>query len=140
MAKATKTTNTEETKVKKPVKKVTKEVAAIPANSGFAIIETGGKQYQVAPGEVIKIEKIKSDKALKEGDEVVFDKVMLVDSGNDTVDVGTPYITGAKVIGSLVEIGRNKKVVVIKYKQKSRYQKKNGHRQPFFKVKISKIS
>lgn len=139
MAKATKTTNTEETKVKKPAKKVTKEVAAVPATNGFAIIETGGKQYQVAPGQVIKIEKIKNDKALKEGDEVVFDKVMLVDSGNDSVDVGTPYIVGAKVVGSLVEIGRNKKVVVIRYKQKSRYQKKNGHRQPFFKVKITKI-
>lgn len=111
-------------------------------NGAFAIIETGGKQYRVAAGETIKIEKLKaqSAKEYKVGDDVSFDKVLLVDNGSDATDVGTPYITGAKVSGNIVEIGRNPKVTVIKYKQKSRYFKKNGHRQPFFKVKIEKIA
>jgi len=128
---------------KKTVKKTTKTK---PVNSGsFAIIETGGKQYRVAVGDTIKIEKLKeaaSAKATapKEGDAVVFDKVLLIDNGTDSTDIGTPYIDGAKVSGILVEIGRNAKVMVIKYKQKSRYFKRNGHRQPFFKVKIEKIS
>jgi large subunit ribosomal protein L21 len=124
--------------------KVGKDTA--PAlNGGFAVIETGGKQYRVAVGDAIKIEKLKeaaSAKATapKEGDSVVFDKVLLIDNGIDSTDIGTPYIDGAKVSGTLVEIGRNAKVIVIKYKQKSRYFKRNGHRQPFFKVKIDKIS
>lgn len=136
MAKAT---NTEKT-VKKVAKKAAPKKAEKAASStAFAVIETGGKQYQVAQGETIKVEKIKAKEALKEGDSITFDKVLLVDSG-DAVDVGTPYISGAKVTGSLVEIGRSPKVTVIKYKQKSRYFKKNGHRQPFFKIKIEKIA
>ncbi|MEK7116727.1 MAG: 50S ribosomal protein L21 [Patescibacteria group bacterium] len=108
-------------------------------------METGGKQYRVAVGDTIKIEKLKADSAKgsvepKEGDTVVFDKVLLVDNGADATDIGAPYLDGAKVSGTLVEIGRNAKVIVIKYKQKSRYFKKNGHRQPYFKVKIDKIS
>lgn len=102
----------------------------------FAIINTGGKQYKVSVGDTIKIEKIKGD--LKVGDKIVFDKVMLVEKGKDTT-IGTPYIKSAKVSGTLAEIGRNKTVEVIKYKQKSRYFKKNGHRQPWFKVKIESI-
>ncbi|MEQ1561131.1 MAG: 50S ribosomal protein L21 [Nitrospira sp.] len=102
----------------------------------FAIIATGGKQYKVSKGDVVKIEKIKGD--LKVGDKVVFDKVLLVDDGKDAT-IGTPYITKASVEGTLKEIGRNKTVEVIKYKQKSRYFKKNGHRQPWFKVEISGI-
>lgn len=107
-------------------------------DNSFAIIETGGKQYRVAVGDTIKIEAIKGE--LKEGDPVIFDKVLLIDNGTDSTDIGTPYIDGAKVSGTLVKIGRNAKVIVIKYKQKSRYFKKNGHRQPFFEVKIEKIS
>ncbi|MEK7669555.1 MAG: 50S ribosomal protein L21 [Patescibacteria group bacterium] len=102
------------------------------------MIETGGKQYRVVVGDVIQIEKLNDN--LKEGDAVVFDKVLLIDNGTDSTDIGTPYIAGAKVSGTLTEIGRNAKVTVIKYKQKSRYLKKNGHRQPFFAVKIEKIS
>lgn len=102
----------------------------------FAVIHTGGKQYKVSTGDTVKIEKIKGD--LHVGDKVVFDKVMLVENGKDTT-IGTPYIAGAKVEGILSEIGRNKTVDVIKYKQKSRYFKKNGHRQPWFKVKIGSI-
>lgn len=103
----------------------------------FAVILTGGKQYSVTPGQVVKIEKISGEH--KEGDKVVFDKVLMVDDGNGMTTIGTPYVTGAKVEGSLKEIGRSAKVTVIKYKQKSRYYKKNGHRQPYFKVEIGAI-
>jgi large subunit ribosomal protein L21 len=102
----------------------------------FAVINTGGKQYKVAEGDVLKVEKI-SD-TLKVGDTVVFDQVLLVDDGS-TTKIGTPTISGAKVEAVLKEIGRAKKVLVIKYKQKSRYFKKNGHRQPYSKVEIKTV-
>ena len=102
----------------------------------FAVIQTGGKQYKVSAGDTVKIEKIRGN--LKVGDKITFDKVMLVENGKDTT-IGTPYITSAKVEGTLAEIGRNKTIDVIKYKQKSRYFKKYGHRQPWFKVKIGNI-
>jgi len=102
----------------------------------FAVIKTGGKQYKVSEGSVLSVEKIKGE--YKKGDKVVFDKVLLVDDGKDTT-IGTPYISGAKVNAEIVEIGRTRKVLVVKYKQKSRYLKRNGHRQPFFKVKIVSI-
>ena len=106
----------------------------------FAVIQTGGKQYKVSAGQLIKIEKLSlaSGENHKEGDKVVFDKVLLVDNGSDTT-IGTPYITGAKVEAEISEIGRSRKVMVVKYKQKSRYLRRNGHRQPFFKVKILSI-
>lgn len=105
-------------------------------NAEFAVINTGGKQYKVSKGDTLKIEKIKGD--FKVGDKIVFDKVMLVDNGKDAT-IGTPYIAKASVEGNLEEVGRNKTVEVVKYKQKSRYFKMNGHRQPWFKVKISSI-
>ena len=123
----------------KPKVTKAKPVKSEKVEGAFAVIETGGKQYRVSPGESIKIEKLK-DKEYKEGDTIVFDKVLLTDNGVDSTDVGTPYLTGAKVSGTLVEIGRAPKVIVIKYKQKSRYFKKNGHRQQYFKVQIEKIS
>ncbi len=129
---------TTKTAKKAPKKKESKDA---PKSGEFAVIETGGKQYKVSVGDSIKIEKIKSTtQELKEGDLVTFDKVVLFDNGKDLTEVGTPYLEGSKVVGVLEEIGRNPKVTVIKYKQKSRYFKKNGHRQPFFKVKIDKIS
>ena len=102
----------------------------------FAVIATGGKQYKVAKGDSIKIEKL-SDTA-KIGDKIAFEEVLLVDNGKDTT-IGTPFIKGAKVEATIEEIGKLPTVTVIHYKQKSRYFKKNGHRQPFFKVKISSI-
>ncbi|MES2436861.1 MAG: 50S ribosomal protein L21 [Patescibacteria group bacterium] len=102
----------------------------------FAVIQTGGKQYKVSAGDTITIEKLIGD--FKAGDTITFNDVLLTDSGSDT-KFGSPFIGGAKVVGELVQIGRAQKVTVIKYKQKSRYFKKNGHRQPFFKVKISSI-
>ncbi len=102
----------------------------------FAVIQTGGKQYKVSAGDVIQIEKM--DGEFKKGDKITFDKVLLVDNGSDTT-IGTPYINGAKVFATFESAGRAQKVTVIKYKQKSRYFKKNGHRQPFIKVKIDSL-
>lgn len=108
----------------------------------FAVINTGGKQYKVSAGSVVSIEKLSAKggpaSGWKKGDAVSFDKVMLVDSGKD-VTIGTPYISGATVDAEIVEIGRARKILVVKYKQKSRYLRRNGHRQPFFKVKITSI-
>lgn len=102
----------------------------------FAVIETGGKQYKVSKGDVVQIEKLSG--AYKAGDTVVFDKVLLVENGKDTT-IGAPYISGAKVEATFEEDGRAKKVLVMKYKAKSNYMKRNGHRQPFSKVKIAGI-
>lgn len=101
----------------------------------FAVIETGGKQYRVSAGDVIRIEKLHNT---KEGAAVVFDKILLTDDGVET-HVGAPYVSGASVQGDVVEEGRNKKVEVVKYKAKSRYFKLRGHRQPFMKVKCVSI-
>ncbi len=117
------------------VKAVKKEKA--PMSDDFAVISSGGKQYKVSPNESIKIEKMLGDH--KVGDKITFDKVLFVDDGQNNVTIGTPYIKGAKVEAELTEIGRSQKVMVIRYKSKSRYFKKNGHRQPYFKVKITSI-
>lgn len=103
----------------------------------FAIIETGGKQYRVSKGDVIRVEKLGGD--LKEGDKVTFDKVLLVDNGKDETTVGTPYISGAAVTGVFRKLGKAKKVTVIKYKAKSNYLKKNGHKQPYTEIEIQGI-
>jgi large subunit ribosomal protein L21 len=102
----------------------------------IAVIETGGKQYIVTEDSVLNVEKL-SDTA-KEGDKVSFDKVLLVDDGSVT-KVGSPYISGAKVSAEIVEVGRAPKITVIRYRQKSRYNKKRGHRQPFTKVRITSL-
>ncbi len=102
----------------------------------FSVIQTGGKQYKVSVGETIAIEKLSG--VHKKGDSITFDKVVMWDNGKDTT-IGTPYINGAKVTGELTEEGRGKKVLVVKYKQKSRYLKRNGHRQPFMKIKITSL-
>lgn len=100
----------------------------------FAVIQTGGKQYRVSVGDVVSIEKIIGDH--KVGDALTFDKVLMTDNGKDTT-IGTPFISGAKVMAKLTGIGRSRKVEVVKYKAKSRYYKNRGHRQPFFKVEIT---
>ncbi len=113
----------------------------------FAVIQTGGKQYRVKAGDEIKIEKIlgktgaergSESVEYKEGDKIVFDKVLLVDNGTDTT-IGTPFIEAASVTATITKVGRLPKVIVIQYKQKSRYFKKNGHKQPYFQVKIEAI-
>jgi len=102
----------------------------------FAIIETGGKQYKVSEGESLKIEKLAE--AHKEGDKVAFDKVLLIDDGKTTT-IGTPYIEGAKIEAVFESEGKHKKVMVVKFKSKSRYFKRRGHRQPYAKVTIAKV-
>lgn len=103
----------------------------------FSVIETGGKQYKVSEGSIIKIEKLPGD--IKEGDKVTFDKVLLTDDGSKTV-IGTPVVDKAKVEGEIMSIARAKKVVSVRYKSKSNYFKKTGHRQQYFQVKITKIA
>lgn len=120
----------------KTTKTTTKIKKTEPKSKEFAVIFTGGKQYKVAVGDILKIEKIEGE--YKTGDKIIFDKVLLVDNGTDTT-LGNPYIAGAKVESLFQKAGRNKTVEVVKYKQKSRYLKRNGHRQPFVEVKISSI-
>ena len=103
----------------------------------FAVIATGGKQYTVSKGDLITIEKLSDTH--KEGDSVIFDKVLLVDNGKDTT-IGTPYIPKAQVKGTITKIGKLPTVLVVKYRQKNRSGwKRNGHRQPFFQVKIDAV-
>lgn len=99
----------------------------------YAIIANGGKQYKVAAGDVVKFEKLEGNA----GDKVVFDQVLLVSDEN--VTVGDPVIAGATVTGEIVEQGKDKKVIVYKYKPKTGYHKKNGHRQPITLVKIEEV-
>jgi len=102
--------------------------------SKFAIIETGSKQYLVKDGDVIFVETLKGTKGV--GDKVNFENVLLTADGSE-VKVGTPALSDAKVSGEILEEGRDDKITVIRYRQKSRYFKKKGHRQPYTKVKIS---
>lgn len=101
----------------------------------LAVIQTGGKQYLVEPGQVLKIEKLDG---AKEGGVVSFDKVLLVADGND-VKIGKPDVEGASVSVTVKREGRAEKVVVLKYKAKTRHRVKRGHRQPFTEVKIEEI-
>ena len=100
----------------------------------FAVIKTGGKQYMVRPGQKIKVEKLLT----KEGEEVIFNEVLLVDNSTKT-EFGTPNITGAKVKGKLLKQAKAKKVIVFKFKAKKREKTKKGHRQPYSEVEILKI-
>ena len=100
----------------------------------YAVIATGGKQYKVSEGDVITVEKL----AANEGDAVVFDNVLTVVNDGD-VKVGTPVVEGAKVTGKVEAQGKAKKILVFKYKAKSNYRRRQGHRQPFTKVVIEKI-
>ena len=100
----------------------------------YAIIATGGKQYTVSEGDVIKVEKL----GVEAGDTVIFDQVLFVNNGE--AKVGDPTVAGASVTASVVKEARDKKVIVYKYKRKTGYHKKNGHRQSFTQVKIEKIN
>lgn len=102
----------------------------------FAIIETGGKQYVVEEGRFFSTEKIEKP----EGETVEFEALLVSDDEGKDTKVGTPTVKGAKVIGKIMEHGRETKISVIKYKPKSRYRRNVGHRQPFTKVMIEKIS
>ncbi len=101
----------------------------------YAIIESCGKQYKVSEGDVVFFEKLDTE----EGKKVTFKDVVLV-SDDKKVEVGAPYVKGAKVEGKVVEHGKGKKIVVYKYKAKKNYRRTQGHRQPFTKVEITKIA
>ena len=100
----------------------------------YAIIATGGKQYKVSEGDTIKVEKL----GVEAGDTVKFDEVLAI--GDDKLTVGNPTIEKATVAGKVLKQGRAKKIIVYKYKNKSGYHKKNGHRQAYTKVQIDKIN
>ncbi len=100
----------------------------------FAIIETGGKQYRVSERTRLNVERLEAS----EGSEVRFDKVLLVSDGGE-VSVGTPYVTGAVVTGTVLREGRGKKEIVFKYHSKTRRRKKKGHRQYFTEVEIVRL-
>ncbi|MDO5568812.1 MAG: 50S ribosomal protein L21 [bacterium] len=95
-----------------------------------AIFETGGKQYYVSENDVIYVEKLDC----QQGDTVTFDKVLMIDA-----TTGNPYIAGAKVEAKVLKHGKQKKIIVFKYKPKKNYRKKQGHRQPYTKIEIVKI-
>jgi large subunit ribosomal protein L21 len=100
----------------------------------FAVIETGGKQYIVTPGQKLKIEKLEGEA----GSTVSFTHVLMTADG-DSVNIGAPYLEGAKAEGKILRTARAKKQIVFKYHSKTRYRKKKGHRQPFTEVEITKI-
>ncbi|HOQ37050.1 MAG TPA: 50S ribosomal protein L21 [Acetivibrio sp.] len=101
----------------------------------YAIIETGGKQYKVNEGDVIFVEKLLSE----EGSSVTFDKVVAV-SKEGSVSFGSPFVANATVTGKVLGHGKDKKIIVFKYKPKKGYRRKQGHRQPYTKVQIEKIN
>jgi len=100
----------------------------------FAVIRTGGKQYLVSPGDKIKIEKLD----VPEGEEVTFKEILLLEKGK-ALKIGDPLVKGAKVTAKLLKQDRAKKIIILKYKAKKRYQVKKGHRQPFSEIEILKI-
>ena len=101
----------------------------------YAVIETGGKQYKVSEGDFIFVEKLD----VEAGETVTVDKVLVVADGED-IKVGAPYVDGASVTADVVKNGKDKKIIVYKYKPKKGYHKKQGHRQPYTKLEIKKIN
>jgi large subunit ribosomal protein L21 len=101
--------------------------------SAYAVIKTGGKQYRVATGDRLRVEKLPGGV----GDAVVFDQVLLV--GGEAVKLGTPVIAGAKVEAKIVTQGLGKKLIVFKFRRRKNYRRKNGHRQPFTALEITNI-
>ncbi|MBN2062903.1 MAG: 50S ribosomal protein L21 [Deltaproteobacteria bacterium] len=100
----------------------------------YAVIQTGGKQYRVTPGEEIKVERLFG----KIGDNVIFNKVLLTSDG-ENIDFGKPFLENTKVMGLITRHDKSRKVIVFKYKRRKGYRKKQGHRQDYTSVKVEKI-
>jgi large subunit ribosomal protein L21 len=100
----------------------------------YAVIQTGGKQYRVEPGEHLRVEKLAGDKGAK----VEFAEVLMV--SGDTITVGAPFVSGAKVVAEIVAQDRAKKIIVFKLRRRKNYRRKYGHRQPFTELKITGIT
>ena len=101
----------------------------------YAVIQTGGKQYRVAPGDTIRVEKL----AGEAGDSINFEQILLVSDGDD-VKIGQPVVESATVAGEIVEHGRGEKLIVYKFMRRKDYRRKNGHRQSYTAVKINEVS
>ncbi len=100
----------------------------------YAVIQTGGKQYKVTEGEILKVEKLDG----VAGETLTIDKVLMIKDDNGT-RIGSPTVQNARVVAEVIEQGRNKKIVVYKYKKRKNYRRKQGHRQAFTRIKIEKI-
>jgi large subunit ribosomal protein L21 len=101
----------------------------------YALIQTGGKQYKVSEGDTLKVEKL----AGQVGDSVIIDQVLMINDENGNIQVGSPVIQNARVTAKILEQGKNKKIIVFKYKKRKNYRKKQGHRQAFSRLLIEKI-
>ena len=101
----------------------------------YAVIQTGGKQYRVQPGETVQVEKLE----VEVGKTLEFNEVLLVADG-DNVRLGTPHVAGVKVVADVVDQGRDAKILVYKYRRRKAWHRKQGHRQPFTALKVTEIS
>ena len=101
----------------------------------YAVIESGGKQHRVEPGEVLRLEKLNAS----EGETVNFDKVMMIGEG-ENIQIGTPFVDGVAVTAEVVSHGRGDKITIIKMRRRKHYRRQAGHRQYFTEVKIKEIS
>jgi large subunit ribosomal protein L21 len=99
----------------------------------YAVIQTGGKQYRVSPGEQLRVEKLPGDR----GATLTFDKVLMV--GGEAVRVGKPFVEGVKVSAQIMAQDRDKKIIVFKFRRRKNYRRKNGHRQPYTELRITSI-
>jgi large subunit ribosomal protein L21 len=100
----------------------------------FAIVQTGGKQYRVSPGDVLRVEHLPGER----GDEVLLEQVLLVADG-DAIQVGQPLVAGARVVSEILRQGKAKKIIVFKKKRRKKYRRKQGHRQLFTALEIKEI-
>jgi len=101
----------------------------------YALIQTGGKQYKVNEGTILQIEKV----AGEAGDNLVLDQILMINDENGNVTIGSPLVENAKVTAKILQQGRDKKVIVYKYKRRKNYRRKQGHRQPYTRLLIEKI-